>query len=210
MQSGDLSTSSATGRHSGILLQLSLPTEDFLSTSFHFPCSLENFRQVPSTFHVAGRPSIILLQLSVQPGHLPSTFCAGGRPSIKFCQLFATGTSSVHFHQLFLWPESWSENFVQAGDLPSTSVNFGCSRETLHKFCQHSVQTEELLSTFCVARRPFVNFCQLSCAQETYRKLPATFCVAGRPSVKFRQFSMWQGDILSTCVNFACGRETIC
>ena len=49
------------------------------STSFNFPCGRESFRQLPSTFRAAGRPSENFHQISEQLGYLPSTFYAAGR-----------------------------------------------------------------------------------------------------------------------------------
>ena len=80
---------------------------------------------------------------------------------------------------------------MQTGDLPSTSVNFGCGRETFCKF----------LSTFRTDRRASINFL---CGRETFRQLPSTFCVTGIPFVNFRQHSVRPGDFPSATPNFQC------
>ena len=41
------------------------------------------------------------------------------------------------------------------------------------------------------------------------RQLPSTFRVAGRPFVNFCQLYLWPGDLTSTSVNFLCSRGTI-
>ena len=128
----------------------------------------------------------------------PSTFHASGRP--------------VNFHLLS----------VLTGDLSSTFVNFSCGRYTFR----------ELVSTFHKAGKASINFYQPSvwkvhflsasvkfpCGWETFLQHLSTFHVAGRPPIKFCQFlcgletfcqlSVWPVDLLSTCVNFSCGRYT--
>ena len=125
---------------------------------------------------------------------------------------------SVIFHQLSVRPE----------DLPTTSVNFPCCRETFCQIHEISVCTGYLLSTstnilygrvtfrqlltnFCAARRPSVKFL---CRWETFRELPIPFREAGRPSVNFRQLFKWPEDFLSNfrqttrpSVNFSCSRK---
>ena len=60
---------------------ISMPAGEFPSTSVHFLCGWENFRQLfvqledlQSTFRAAVGPSINFRQLSVWLGKLPSTF----------------------------------------------------------------------------------------------------------------------------------------
>ena len=68
-------------------------------------------------------------------------------------------------------------------------VNFLCGQETFH----------QILSTFCVARRTFVNFCQLSVMPEDFW---STFRVSRRTFVNFPQLS-------STSVNFPCFQKIL-
>ena len=80
------------------------------------------------------------------------------------------------------------------GDLPSTSVNILCGRET---FRQRS-------STFHEAGRPFISIPR---RRENFHQLPSTFRPSRRPSVNFCEITVRQGNLLSTFVNFPCGRE---
>ena len=116
----------------------------------------------------------------MQPGELPTNFYAAGKWSDNFCQLS-----------------------VRPGDLPST-------------FCVARA-FRELPSTFHATRGPYVNFRQLSIWSGD---LPSTFHATGKCSISvhfpcFRQnfhqlflLSVGPGDLLSTFMNFLCGRET--
>ena len=90
-------------------------------------------------------------------------------------------------------------------EFPSTSVNFGCSRDT---FCT-------LPSTSREARRPTVIFCKFFvyledlpstsvnflCSQKTFRQLLVQ-------SVDLCQLSVPPGDFPSTSVNLLCHQKT--
>ena len=84
---------------------------------------------------------------------------------------------------------------MQSVDLPSTSINFLCDRDTIH----------QLLSTFRAVRRHSVNFCLLSVRPED---LLPTCRLTGRPSVNFSEVSVQTEDLPSTSGYFLCGRET--
>ena len=144
---------------------------------------------------------------------LLSTIPAVRRPSINVPYNRDT-FNFVNFHQLSMQP----------GELPLTSVNFLCGRET---FCQ-------LLSTFHAARKPSVNFSRLSVrpgdllsssvkfsrSLKTFRQLPSTLVAAGRPvnfcqiihatrrtTIYLHKFPYCPGDLLSNSVKFLHGRE---
>lgn len=75
-------------------------------------------------------------------------------------------------------------------DILFISVNFPCGRKVFRL----------LLSTFCTAKRPSINF----------RQLPLTFSAAGRTSVNFCRHSLQPGDLPSKLVNIPWGMETFC
>ena len=114
---------------------------------------------------------------------LLSTFCACAGPSVDFCQLLCIrGT----FCQLSLLPQGLSPAFrIAAGlsvkfqqpsvhlqYLPSTSVNFLCTRGIFRK---QSAQRQNLPSTSVDS----------PCILGTYHKLAPTFREAGGPPVNF-------------------------
>ena len=162
--------------------------------SFKFLCGREVFHQLPSTFHVAGRPSVNFHQFSVQPGDLPSscvnllcgwetfqhllaTIRAATRPSFKFsCSpkilsqlpstFCAAGRPFVNLRQLFMLPK----------DFLSTSR---AARRLSSNFQHLSVPPEGLPAAFQAAGRYSMNFYQLF-----------------RPCVNFRQFSAQTGGLL--------------
>ena len=201
------STFRAVYRHSVSFHKLSVWSGYSPSTSVNFLHGLETFRQPPLTFcsagrltvnfrlhlccrgifcqlqstlRTAGRPLIYFRHQFVRPEDLPSTFRVARRPSVNF-------TCGVQtFRQLNLLN-------VQPGDLLSTSFNFVCGQET---FRQHFLRSEDLLCTsvnfiygrenfrrllsnFLANGRPFVNFCQLLCSQETFRYLPKVSLLHG-------------------------------
>ena len=126
--------------------QLSLLPREFQSTSVNISCGQETFRQIPSDFCVAGRPSDNFHQISIWPGDLSSTFCTPGRLSMSFRQLAVRSrdlSTSINFPCGRGLSVIFCQLSVQAKDLPSTSINIPCSRET---FCQ-------LLSTSCTIFR---------------------------------------------------------
>ena len=108
----------------------------------------------------------------MQLKYLSSTFRAASRPSDNFRQLS-----------------------VQVEDLPSTSINFPCSRETFR----------QLPPILCAAWRPSINLRQLSVQPED---LPSTSVHFSCCRQTFRQLFVSPGDIPSTSVNFPCSRET--
>ena len=106
--------------------RLSVQPGHYLPTAINILCSWETLRQLPSTFHMAGRP-FVKFPPNFREGRRPSinfpcdreflsTYCASGRSFIKFCQVSA-----------------------QTGELPTTSVNFLCHRETFVNFRQLSL-----------------------------------------------------------------------
>ena len=128
---------------------------------------------------------------------LPSTFHTAKRPLLT---IHAARKVSLKVHQLS----------VLSGELPSTFVNFSCSRETFRELLAPS---GELLSAFCatrgisvnfyVAKRPSIN---ILCGRDIFRQFPSTFRAAkrpsiifpcnGRPSVNFHQVFVWPGALL--------------
>ena len=92
---------------------------------------------------------------------------------------------------------------------------FRAAGRTAIHFRLLSVRPTILPSTFCADWRPFVNFHQLSVTGRPSVNLPLTFRTTRRPSVNFHyvqksfcQLSVWPGYLLSTSVNFTCGRKT--
>ena len=200
--------------------QLPVRPGDLLSTSktfctarrpsVQFPCGREEFRQLLLIFRSSRKP-VIFCQLSV------------GQDT--FCQLISTsvvvGKLSVNF----------CRPFVRQGDLPSTSVNFPCGRQTFHHLLSTSdnfpcsqetfrhllVLQVDLASTFRADWRLSINFCQISVQPED---LTSTFCqlsiltedlpvaqTTGRSSVKFCELSVQLEDLPS---NFcAAGRPSV-
>ena len=141
---------------------------DFLSSIINFLCGWKTF----VNFH----------QLYVRPGDLPSTYgnflyCwqTFRQVSSTFC---ATSRLSIIFSPLS----------VQPGNLPSTSFNSPCRQKTFR----------QLPLFLCAAWTTSVNF---PCGR-TLSQLPSTFHVAGRPSVNFCQVFVWPGVLPPTSVNF--------
>ena len=198
---------------------------EFPATFVNFQCGQETFLQLP--FSV--RP-IVFRQL-------PSTFRPARRPSVNIpCSL-----ENFNFCQIFVRPEDLPSTFVRPGDFMQASVNFNCSLDifrpipstfrvpgwTCVKFHQLSfgrVTIRQLTSTFSAIERHSVNFRECSeqpgdppstsvnfwCEWETFCKLLLTFCAACRPSINFHQLSIWSGDLPSTSAYFPCVRETFC
>ena len=137
-----------------------------------------------------------------------SNFCVARRPSIN------SSCDRVTFHQLSSNFSASKRHFVNIPcNLPSTFVNIPCRWETC-----------KLPSTFCVARRPSVNFpygqdtfrlgkflptsVKILRTQETFCQPLSTLGSAGRPSGNFHLLSVWLEDILLTSVKFPCGSES--
>ena len=180
------STLLKVGRHSVNICQISVRPRDLPSRSIKFCVagrSSGNFGQLserpvdlPSIFHVAGRPSINFCQLSVQPGDLPQI-------STNF--LFHPRTSTFHdVGKLFIFP-CGRETFYQ---LQSTLHAAGRSSIS---FCLLPLQTEDLPSTFRMARGTSVNFRLPILWPKGLPSTSVNFRVARRPSINFRQISMW-------------------
>ena len=160
---------------------------DLQSTSMNFPYGWVTFRQLPSTFQLAGRSSVHSRQISMWPGGLLSTsvnFPSGQKTfgqlpcdretfrqlSARFC---ATGRSSVNFCQLSKGRSTFCQHpsiFLRLVNLPKTFCNFPCGWE----------------------------ICEIW----------STFNTAGRTSVHIRPLSMQPEDLPSICVNIPCGLET--
>ena len=195
----------AAGKHSVMVCQLSVQLGHLSSSSVNFPCHLNAFCPLPSTFSVTGRPSVNFVSLLCCRetfNQVPSIFREVRRPfvSLPFCRvpsvkIFAAGRSSVNFRQLSM----------QLRDLLSTFVNFLCGWETFHQVLS---TFRKLLSTFCAAvdiastsvnfraaRKPFINFRQLSIRLGALRELPSTFRDARSHSVNYHHHSLPLGDI---------------
>ena len=134
---------------------------DLSSTSLKFLYRREIFCQFPSMFRDARRPSVSFYEISLLPGDITSISVNFLSDSGTFCELC----------QLPMWP----------GDVLSNSVDILCGRQTFR----------HIPSTFCAARRNFINFCQLSVLPEDFR---STFCVSGRTFINFRQLSLLPED----------------
>ena len=91
-------------------------------------------------------------------------------------------------------------------DLPWT---FHSAKRPSVNFCQISVQPGELPSSFRKARGILLNSVYPPCGWETIRQLSSTFRAAGRLSINFCQHSVRPGHP-STSVNSPLGRETFC
>ena len=180
------STLDGARRPSANLRKLSVYPGDLLSTAVNFLCGWETFHQLPSTFSGTKRLSVNFRQLSLRSRYLPSTFvnflfCAVWRPSIK-C------------HQPFVW----------LGDLPSTSISIWCYREMYRELPSTFLSAGrvcKLVSTLCMARSPFVNF---TCGGMTLCQIPSTFRVASRPCIIFCQLSGQLQDLMSIFIKFSC------
>ena len=151
--------------------QLSVQPRDFPSTL----CCLGTFRQLTSTF---------------------CTSCGALRelpPVLRMGQ----GLSD-NFHQLSM----------QLRNISLTSVSFLCHRGAFHQISARP--RDHPLTSFntFVGTGHYVNLRQFSCGQETFRQILSSFCVARSPFVNFRKLSVQLGDLLSYSVNFPCGRET--
>ena len=104
-------------------LPLAIRVVKIYSVNFR-QCSMRpaDFSQLPSTFHVAGRPFVNFRQLSVHAGDFPSTttkvFLYSGGLQSTSVNFLCSQSSFVNFRQLSARP----------GDLPSTSINILCGR----------------------------------------------------------------------------------
>ena len=151
----------------------------FPSISVSFPCRLETFQQLPSTFRTARIPSVNSRQIYLRLGdfrltsvnfpcgwetfhHILSTFHASGRPSANFCQLA-----------------------VRSEYLPSTSVNHPCGLETFRQSPTNSrpaggpsVKFHQL--SVCLGDLPS-NSVNFLCNRKSFRQLPSTFVQQGNP-----------------------------
>ena len=88
---------------------------------------------------------------------------------------------------------------MRAGNLPSTSVNILCSRETFRQ-----LPSAEILVHLAVFSSTSVNFL---CGWEMCQ-LSWMFRAAWRPSFNFSKLSERPGDFLSTSIKFTCGQMT--
>ena len=168
-----LSTFHIAGRPSVNFSQLSIRSGKLLSSPINFPCDQKTFCKLLSTFRWRGdfpKTSISFLlflgaakRLSENFQQLPSKLGAARR-------LF------VYFHQL---PSS-------LGEARKLSVNFPNGWETFHHFRQICVQPGDTLSISV----------KFGCVWGTFCKLLSPFCAAGRPSVNFCQLCLQTGDLL--------------
>ena len=215
------STFRAAERSSMNFHQHSVWSEAFYQLQSTFHATVETFIHLPSTFHTTRRSSVKCCQVSVQLGDFQSTyvnFLCNHETFRRIPSTFrAAGGPSVNYRQ----PS------VPSRDLPLTFENFLCGQET---FRQLSVRREDFLltsanspynsGTFCdlpstshAARRPSVNFHQLSKLPGELRELSvqpggflSTFRATGRSSIN-RQPSVWPRELLSTSINFQCAQK---
>ena len=136
-----------------------------------------DLRQLPSTFHVAGRPSFNFHQFSVLSVDLSSTsitFLCNLETFRKLPSTFhSTGRSSVNFRQHSVWP----------GGLLSTTVKFLCGQKPFVNLRQKFVWPRDLLSTS-------VN---IPLCRGTYCQISPIFRAAGIPAINYRQSSVhWE------------------
>lgn len=132
----------------------------------------------------------------MQTRDLPSSFHAVAEPCSRFhqqsMQLEAISSTFVNFPCSHKTSRELPSNFRATTGLP---VNFSCSQRTLRP----------LPSAIRATGRTFVNLHQLSAPAGT---LLASSCVASIPSVICGQLSVQLRELLSTFINFPCGRET--
>ena len=178
----------------------------------------ETFCQLPSTFRVARGPSVSFCPLSVKPSEFLSTFVNFKCSQDMFRQLspafFATTKPSINFRKLFVLLGDLPSNSVQQGtfsqlpvNFPSSSVGFRVTCILFVNFCKlpalprdhpstlvNSLRPGDFPSTFLVAGRPSVNFCQFLARS---RDLPSNFI----------KFSLWPENLPSNSVNFKIGPD---
>ena len=191
--------------------QLSVRPEDLVLT---LRMAMETFRQyfvwpgdAPSTFRVAGRPSVNFCQLPMWPGVLTSTsinFLFGRENFRKLPSIFHAAVC------LCVQPEIFCQ----------LSSTFCAAMRPSVNFCHLSMRLEDCPSTFIVARTPSVHLSHFLCCQETFRQLPSTLRATRRHSLNsvnflcrqkiFHHLSMRPYDLPSTSVNFLGGQKTLC
>ena len=124
-------------------------------------CGLGTFRQLPSIFCTAGRPSDKFHQHSVQPVDYPSSFVHFLCSRETFHQLpsilLAAKRLSINFRHFCVLPEQLLSTFHAAG---------------------HSVNFRQFLLWLEIFRKLLS-----ACGRETYRQIPSTFHAAGRDFV---------------------------
>lgn len=151
---------------------------------------MSNFLQPedsPSNLCAAPRPSVNFRHFSLQPEDLPptpSTFCVDGRCYINLRKHFVRPeyfpSTSVNFpcrHKTFC------QHSARPRDFPSTSVRFPCSWVTFQLISVNFLcgrEIRQILTTFHVAGRPSLNFCEISVGP---RVLPSTFLAVGTRSI---------------------------
>ena len=211
------STLQTVGRPSVNFRQLKMQPGEHPRASVSFPCVQENFCQLSSYFCASWRLFINNRKLSV----------FAGRPSINFCQHSVvprdfpwTSVNSPCSRDTF----NFCQLSVQSGHLPSNAINFLCGWATFHllpsafgatercsvnfpsTFCSAG-RVYNLVSTFCIARSPFINF---TCGGMTLCLIPSTFRAAGRPCIIFCQLSVQLRDLASIFINILSDWKTVC
>ena len=99
---------------------------------------------------------------------------------------------------------------MQLGDIPSTSVNFPCGRETFRQHPSTVRAAGRPLSTFHAAVGLLLTSSNFPCDSGIFCELTSIFCTAGRLSDNVHQISVHPGDALSTSINFKCSLDTFC
>ena len=163
-------------------------------------------RQLPSAFVQLGDFCQLLL-LTVRQGNLVSTFVNYLCSRVTFCQVSSAWKLTEGLPAVWNVDGSRLEVFRPCRKLmeidfcqisvpprkhPSTSVNCLFHRENF----------SPLMSSFCAARRPSVNF---PCDWDAFRQFTSTFRATGMLSVNSRQLSVRQRDLLSTSINLLPG-----
>ena len=194
------------------LRQLSLGPGDLPLTPVIFLCNSGTFRelpsnsmweafwQLPSIFRADGRASGNVRQISVRPVDLPSSFinfpCSHG----TFCQILSTYHGIEELSSTFLNFPSAHRSFRQISmrlqSIVATYISNSCRQKN---FLQ-------LLSNFCAATRPSVNFRKLSVQRRGLLSSSVNFPYYLANFVNFRQLEVRLGDLLSTSVNLPCSR----
>ena len=140
---------------------------------------------------------------------LPSHICVAAGPSINFSRvhvIFPQLPSSRH------WAGRHSVNFLnfRCGQYTLCQIlsNFCAAGSPFLNFRKLFVRLEDLPSTFRAPRRPSVNCRQHFVTPETYRQLTTSFRVTRRPSANFIVLSVQPGDFSSASMKIPSGRET--
>ena len=156
--------------------------------------------QLPSTFRADGRPYYNFNQPSIRLGDLSTSINFLVRPA-------DLPSTSVNF---LCSQKTFCQLSVQLEDFPSNSFNFICHRRPSVNFLCRWETFRQLSSNLLAAGTPFGNFGQLFVWPGDLGQLQSTFHAARRPSINFRQLSMRMGDLHLTSVIVPCSLESFC